>query len=302
MAFYDVVKSLCDKKGISIRKLEREIGASNGSISRSKNGVKPNAERTQQIAEYFQVPIDYLLTGVMPEPEDGYYRNDQTKEIAQFLFDNPEYGVLFDAAKDVRPEFKPLITLPAKQLNFIIIPSNEQIKMIIDQIENTPLEIPVLLAAFGSLRASEVCALKKDCIFEDHISVRRSVVLNEKNEYITKNTPKSYAGYRDVYLPKDIMVKLQGIERATTYNPSSLTIAFRKVIKKLGLPEGIHFHSLRHYFATFCHAQGIPDKYIMKIGGWNNIDVLNKIYQHTTPAKEEAVFAQINDFYENLKK
>jgi integrase len=211
-------------------------------------------------------------------------------------------GLLTAVLRMYRPEFKPLITLPAKQLNLIIIPSNEQILMIIDQIENTPLEIPVLLAAFGSLRASEVCALKKDCIFEDHISVRRSVVLNEKNEYITKNTPKSYAGYRDVYLPKDIMVKLQGIERATTYNPSSLTIAFRKVIKKLGLPEGIHFHSLRHYFATFCHAQGIPDKYIMKIGGWNNIDVLNKIYQHTTPAKEEAVSAQINDFYENLKK
>jgi transcriptional regulator with XRE-family HTH domain len=117
MAFYDVVKSLCDKKGISIRKLEREIGASNGSISHSKNGVKPNAERIQQIAEYFQVPIDYLLTGVMPEPEDGYYRNDQTKEIAQFLFDNPEYGVLFDAAKDVRPEDIQLVIRMIKGVN-----------------------------------------------------------------------------------------------------------------------------------------------------------------------------------------
>lgn len=211
-------------------------------------------------------------------------------------------GLLTAVLRMYRPEFKPIITLPAKQLNLIIIPSNEQIKMIIDQIENTPLEIPVLLAAFGSLRASEVCALTRDCIFEDHISVRRSMVLNEHNDYIVKDTPKSFAGYRDIYLPKDIMEELQGLPRATSYNPSSLTIAFRKVILKLGLPGGIHFHSLRHYFATFCHAQGIPDKYIMKMGGWNNIDVLNKIYQHTVPDKEEEVYDQINQFFEKITK
>lgn len=104
MTFYEVVKSLCEKKGISVRKLERDLGAGNGSISYTRNGSKPSAERIQQIAEYFQVPVDYLLTGSMPEPEEGYYRNQQTKDLAQFLFDNPEYGVLFDAAKDVKPE------------------------------------------------------------------------------------------------------------------------------------------------------------------------------------------------------
>lgn len=33
-----------------------------------------------------------------------YYINDDAKELAQFLYDNPEYRVLFDATKNVKKE------------------------------------------------------------------------------------------------------------------------------------------------------------------------------------------------------
>lgn len=36
--------------------------------------------------------------------ETGYYLNEQSAEMAQFLFDNPEYKVLFDASRKVKPE------------------------------------------------------------------------------------------------------------------------------------------------------------------------------------------------------
>lgn len=35
------------------------------------------------------------------ETDNSYYINEDAKELAQFLFENPEYRVLFDAAKDV---------------------------------------------------------------------------------------------------------------------------------------------------------------------------------------------------------
>lgn len=33
-----------------------------------------------------------------------YYLDAEAKEYAQFLFDNPEYRVLFDASRKVKPE------------------------------------------------------------------------------------------------------------------------------------------------------------------------------------------------------
>lgn len=38
------------------------------------------------------------------ETDNSYYINEDAKELAQFLFENPEYRVLFDAAKDVSAE------------------------------------------------------------------------------------------------------------------------------------------------------------------------------------------------------
>ena len=38
------------------------------------------------------------------ETDNSYYINEDAKELAQFLFKNPEYRVLFDAAKDVSAE------------------------------------------------------------------------------------------------------------------------------------------------------------------------------------------------------
>ena len=50
----------------------------------------------------------YICTGdEMEEKEenaDSYYLNQDADETAQFLFQNPEYKVLFDASRKVKPE------------------------------------------------------------------------------------------------------------------------------------------------------------------------------------------------------
>ena len=34
----------------------------------------------------------------------SYYLNDEARDMAEFLFKNPEYKVLFDASRKVKPE------------------------------------------------------------------------------------------------------------------------------------------------------------------------------------------------------
>ncbi len=98
MSTLDIIRTLCTKKGISIKTLEKELGFSNGSLAKAAT-IK--AERLQKIAEYFNVSVDYLMTGTEKEGGEPYYLNEDAREMAQFMYENPEYKVLFDASRKI---------------------------------------------------------------------------------------------------------------------------------------------------------------------------------------------------------
>lgn len=62
MTMYERIENLRKANGISQGKLEKELGFSNGSISKWKNS-SPTPERLQKIADYFNVTVDFLLNG-----------------------------------------------------------------------------------------------------------------------------------------------------------------------------------------------------------------------------------------------
>lgn len=103
--FFERFETLRKEKGISQGKLEKELGFSNGSISKWKNST-PTAERLQKIADYFDVSVQYLMTGEEDSPNETphYYLDDDARDLAQFMFENPEYKVLFDASRKVKKE------------------------------------------------------------------------------------------------------------------------------------------------------------------------------------------------------
>lgn len=57
---YEKIKELADKRGISLTKLEEDLGYSRNTLYKLKS-QKPNAERISEIANYFNVSTDYLL-------------------------------------------------------------------------------------------------------------------------------------------------------------------------------------------------------------------------------------------------
>ena len=62
MTIYERIESLRNSKNISQGKLEKELGFSNGSISKWKNSM-PKPDRLQKIADYFGVSMEYLMIG-----------------------------------------------------------------------------------------------------------------------------------------------------------------------------------------------------------------------------------------------
>ena len=97
------VKTICKDRKIPISKLERDLGYSNGYIGQLRKGTFPN-DRLKEIAEYLEVSIDYLMTGKEKEGGETYYLNDETKEIAQEIFENKELRMLFNVTRKSTPQ------------------------------------------------------------------------------------------------------------------------------------------------------------------------------------------------------
>ena len=97
------VKTICKDRKIPISKLERDLGYSNGYIGQLRKGTFPN-DRLKEIAEYLEVSIDYLMTGKEKAGGETYYFNEETKKIAQKVFENKNLRMLMDAAQNATPE------------------------------------------------------------------------------------------------------------------------------------------------------------------------------------------------------
>ena len=65
-----------------------------------------STDRLQALAEYFQVSTDFMLgvPNLGPQNGTGWYINEETAKAAQEVFDDPDLRILFDAARDSRPE------------------------------------------------------------------------------------------------------------------------------------------------------------------------------------------------------
>ena len=85
MTTFERIENLRRLKGISQGKLEKELGFSNGSISKWKNSM-PTSERLQKVADYFGVTTSYLLTGAEEQlhPEVVLTARDE-RDIAKDL-------------------------------------------------------------------------------------------------------------------------------------------------------------------------------------------------------------------------
>lgn len=64
----------------------------------------PRMGKVQLLADYFHISKSDLLEEHTYESDAPYYLNEDAREMAQFLFDNPDYKVLFDASRKVKKE------------------------------------------------------------------------------------------------------------------------------------------------------------------------------------------------------
>mgnify|MGYP004480233563 FL=1 len=63
----------------------------------------PRMDKIQSICNWLKIEKSDLLEK-HSDKSTTYYLNEDARDMAQFLFENPEYKVLFDASRKVKSE------------------------------------------------------------------------------------------------------------------------------------------------------------------------------------------------------
>lgn len=209
------------------------------------------------------------------------------------------HGLISAVIKVYRPDFALNTALPKKERVELYIPTDEEVKKLLSAVQDTEMELPVLLAAFGPMRRGEICALESSDISGNIVHVTKNMVKDGSGGWIIK-TPKSYAGDRYIDYPDFVAAKWAGISgRIVHLTPNNITDKFKYCLKRAELPH-FRFHDLRHYSASIQHALGIPDSYIMQRGGWGNDGTLKAVYRHALADKSKEMDSLANQHFEKL--
>ncbi len=183
------------------------------------------------------------------------------------------------------------VRFPQEKQKEIYIPTDNDVEKLIKS-AGGDLQTAIYLGAFAGLRRGEVCALTRSDVHDGYITVNKSMGLKTDRTWEIK-APKTPSSNRNVNIPDflcDMLKKKKG--RLVSCNPDRITEMFRNLRDSLGMPP-FRFHDLRHYYVSINHALGVPDQYIMAMGGWNTDKTMKRVYRNTL-APEKDKFAKLS--------
>jgi len=179
------------------------------------------------------------------------------------------------------------------------IPDEATIKELYKAAEGTPLEVPILLASIGAMRRGEIVAATLDDIKDGYIHIHRAAALNDKQEQVIKEYPKTEGSDRYILLPDAVIQKIMDQGCVCSVGLTYISTMFPRLLRKVGI-EHFRFHDLRHAFVSIAHAAGLPDAYIMERGGWSTTYTMTNVYRHTLTEDRKKQNEKVNNVFADL--
>ena len=164
----------------------------------------------------------------------------------------------------------------------------------------------VALSLFTELRIGELCALKWSDIDLSNrtISVSRTIqrIAAQGGTQLVITEPKSISSVREIPIPGCIFSLLKnfcsngefyilsGTDRPV--EPRTMQYRFQSLLKNAKLPS-IHFHALRHMFATNCVELGFDVKSLSEILGHSGVEITLNRYVHSSLERKKAFMKKL---------
>lgn len=176
-----------------------------------------------------------------------------------------------------------------------------------------------LISLFTGTRVGEVCALRRRDVWRTskRIIVSGTVIEEEKRAPYRREVTKGKRS-RNVSIDDSVVSMIDDLIKAqdaliknldhnspliTTdgsfMRPSVVSKAFLTVCRKLHMPRGTTFHSLRHTHASWLISDGCDIKTISERLGHASVSTTLNIYSHLMPGRDEAA---AQTFYETASR
>lgn len=176
-------------------------------------------------------------------------------------------------------------TLPQKEKKEVYIPTDEEVKAVLNECKGKSYELAIRLGIYG-MRRSEVCAVTSDDLNGNMLSINKALVQNKENKFVLKPYGKTTSSNRTIYIDDYAAQLLKEQGKGFNGYPNRILDDLHSIQDKLKLNR-FKYHSLRHYYASIAHSLGVPDSYIMEAGGWASDNVLKTVYRHAQKDKNE---------------
>lgn len=255
-----------------------------------------------QVLEYrFKILMDVKICDLQPIQIQQAINIDAEKISPKTL--KNAYGLLKSVLKMFEVNINlNSIKIPKLRKKEKELPSFEELFSIV---KGTDVELPVLLAAWLSLRIGEVLGLQfKDVDKNTHkICIRRTVIRTDEG-YKVREGCKTEKSQRHLELPNYIYDMIMAIPHDSEDDfiiPVTRNILyghFSSIMKRNGIK--ITFHDLRHLNASIMLMLGVPDKYAMERGGWSTDCVLKSVYQQTFSSERKKIDKMIDGYFNGI--
>lgn len=98
---YEIFEQLCEEKGVTAYRVCKSTGITTATISNWKAGrYTPKQEKMQKIADYFDVSLEYLMTGKESDRKESELTSRDERDIKDILANTEQLlkqdGLMFD--------------------------------------------------------------------------------------------------------------------------------------------------------------------------------------------------------------
>lgn len=320
------VQVMVDGQRVSVTDEDPKVAVAKAMALKAKMAEAKKSPRSMTVGEAIDRYIESKDTVLSPSTVAGYKRiranalqglmgiklpdltrekvqrevNKMAKEKSPKTVRNA-HGLLTAALAEYKPDMALHTTLPQKQRYEAKIPTTDEIAKILVSAAGTDMELPILLAVWLGLRASEIRGITWDCIDGSILTIKQAIVEGE-NGAVLKGT-KTYSGTRKLVLPEQIKSLIDRLPRERDFlfpqSGQALYKRFSRLCEKAGV-QHFRFHDLRHTNASIMLALGIPDKYAMERMGHATSNMLKTVYQHTMSSEQEKISARIDEYFASL--
>ena len=261
---------------------------------------------------------------IIPSFGDKYISDLDARSIHDFISDKLKCGLSSRYVTDIIILLKGIFKYAQREYSVknvfdgLIMPKNHKSEVrLLTEAEQETLKkhiaddpnktnIGIALCLYTGLRIGELCALMwKDIDLKKRVlTVSRTIQrINDSDENGTSKTklvitePKSESSKRTIPIPACFISMLE--KHKTNDNcyllsgknkpiePRTMQYRFAKLLKNVGLPS-VHFHSLRHAFATSAIALGFDVKTLSELLGHSTIELTLNRYVHSSMERKRS--------------